>query len=411
MLKFRPIIMIVAMAVFIVSAGCAVYETPVDTATGTVADLPQDDGSGDSPFAAPADDGDDGLNSGDDTDSGVTPVDPADGADPDPAAADDPVEIVTKDSDIDKEANEGEDYSQLFDVKGGSGDYAWTLDGTLPAGLDLIPVGDKETISGTLEAGTEGDYSLTLTVKDAADSSNSDSISFTLNVIRVEDDDDEPGTIIAVTPVFTVSELTMRLIKAGAPDADGYGADVLADIASGTPMSVQASCGAETELVFAVTGTDSSSLDWEIEDSISYNDEFKDLMDEIGMLEEQFVTKNPSWFDEHDYVADGVTWDAEKSELHAVGSFCTYNAYGTHYWDYLADNYDADLDYDASINPIESLTITIESGEKTASATIKFNVAVALVLDEIEDAIEEAHDNDQIPLPSDEVPGNAPGGW
>ena len=407
MRNWRLFIMICIAALISLSAGCAVTMGDKPAQDETVTQIPTD--SGNSPFSVP----DDGASAGDDSADDSTVVDTDDTDDETPPAADDAVEIVTKDSDIDKEVSEGGEYSQLFEVKGGSGDYAWTLEGELPAGLDLVPVGDRESITGTLEAGSEGEYPLTLTVKDAEDPANSDSISFTLKVLKA--DDSTPVILVPLTPVLTTSGISMKLIKFGAPGEEGYDADVLADIAAGTETAVGLDCEINTEMVFAVSGVDASaSVSWELVDTVSYPQSFKDLMEEIEAPEDPYLTENNTWFNTKDYVLTGISWDAEKAELHAIGNFCGYNSYGAYLWDYLAELLEEDPDaniylgYQSTINPTETLTITLKSGEDTASATIKFLVKVTMALDDIVEGIHETQQNDQIPVSSDDVPGNAP---
>ncbi len=74
----------------------------------------------------------------------------------------------------------GEEYEAEVEATGGIEPYTWSivLDGDLPDGLDLGP--DDGKISGTPEAGSEGDYIFTVQVED--DSAQTDTQEFSIHI-------------------------------------------------------------------------------------------------------------------------------------------------------------------------------------------------------------------------------------
>jgi len=76
----------------------------------------------------------------------------------------------------------GEEYEAEVEATGGTGSYTWSIipDGDLPDGLELDP--DDGKISGTPEAGSEGDYTFTVQVEDDSDPAPTDTQEFTISI-------------------------------------------------------------------------------------------------------------------------------------------------------------------------------------------------------------------------------------
>jgi hypothetical protein len=71
-------------------------------------------------------------------------------------------------------------YSKTLQRSGGVSPFIWSVTPALPTGLDLNTSTGK--ISGTPAAGTEGTYSLTLTVEDSSTPTQTDSTVLSLKI-------------------------------------------------------------------------------------------------------------------------------------------------------------------------------------------------------------------------------------
>ncbi|MFA4873909.1 MAG: Ig domain-containing protein [bacterium] len=109
-----------------------------------------------------------------------------------------PVKITAKSM---KTCDKGDDCKVMIYAKGGSGEYNWSLEGALPAGLDLVSVDKKtEKIDGKPSEG--GTFKVTIVATDAADASNSDPHALQ---IEVKDASGISGKFEITLPIIGVS--------------------------------------------------------------------------------------------------------------------------------------------------------------------------------------------------------------
>lgn len=184
------IICVLALAAF--TASCAV-STGEALPLGDESSGLTEDGLGDNPFLNPGDEDDVAdIDSGADDDDIVVIEEDDDTIDDDDTEEDNdsvPVELDTEVDDVEKELKIGESYVQLFKVVDTGADYEWEVDGlSADSGLEIEKYnsrGTKAELKGVPAPGTAGVHEITVTVRDADDPSNSDSLTFD---IRVESD-------------------------------------------------------------------------------------------------------------------------------------------------------------------------------------------------------------------------------
>jgi hypothetical protein len=233
-------ILIVALAIFAIGvSGCAVSTGSDDVAEDAAVEMPEGDVS--NPFAIePTDEAEDGISD----DVVVEDVDEGDDDVIVEEEEDVQVELLTDAGDVDTITELGEDYSQLFQVVDYGAEYEWDVDG-LPAGTGLAiekynGSGSKAQLKGNLNFEDVGTHQVTVTVWDAADPSNEDSMSFTFVVEANED-----SVVIDLPPDPCDKPLTIEVVKVGNYiDNEVLGAgDFTFDIGSKVKVEVKAMRG------------------------------------------------------------------------------------------------------------------------------------------------------------------------
>jgi hypothetical protein len=172
---------IIIAALVVLALGVAGCSVGSDSGSGNIVEdagveMPDSDTS--NPFAIePADEAEDDISD----DVVVEDVDEGDDAvivEEEPAQ----VELLTDEGDVDLIAEAGEAYSQTFKVANYGAEYEWDVAG-LPSGSGLAlenidSNASKVKLVGTLTSDAVGTHQVTVTVRDAADPSNEDSMSF-----------------------------------------------------------------------------------------------------------------------------------------------------------------------------------------------------------------------------------------
>lgn len=207
-------IFIAALVVLAIGvAGCSGGTASIDALDGAGVDMP--DGDASNPFEIePSDEIDDDV----EVEAGDVEVEAGDLEAGDEGDGYEQVELLTdvEDIDTDAEFGEGSSYSQLFEVANYGAEYEWDVGG-LPAGTGLALVevtgsGSKVRLEGEPTGLDLGTHQITVTVWDAADPSNEDSISFALEVVSVY----EPQSVIEDLPKGPCGEpLTVEVVKLG----------------------------------------------------------------------------------------------------------------------------------------------------------------------------------------------------
>lgn len=353
------------------------------------------------PFEVPSegDSEDVDVDSGDQSDDVV-----ADSGDVD-TSDEQPLEFLTDDEDIEKDAEVGVFYEQKLTVTGDLGDgVKWYVTG-LPDGLGTDENSTKVYILG--HPTEEGTFEIEVVAEDELDDTRTAQISFDL-VVTLPPEDEEPSIDNLVIVEGIESPLSIKMVPAEDGDDGGYtDQDVIDDINSGDYDSIPVAPSFDTEYTFrfAVSG---GTLPYEfagLETEITYTSGFESFFEYV-LSESTYDFWND--FDFWDVTMDG-------NEFTVSEGFGTFMSVSGAYWDHCLNDYDSISECPLLAkddNPILETTFRVKDGAgDEASFTLIIKARVSKVVEDTLDSLHDCYDNDTIPLPSDQVPGNGPGGW
>ena len=107
--------------------------------------------------------------------------------------------------------------------------------------------------------------------------------------------------------------------------------------------------------------------------------------------------------------------EMDGNRLVARESFCTFVSASTAYTDYCLHHYysyEQWPEMDDEDDPTIDTTLWVrDSAGDEVSFSLRFKVNVEAVISNAKQNTIEVSEDGHIPLPSDEVPGNGPGGW